>query len=213
MSTAPKYCLIFGPPGAGKGTHAPKICELLKLKHVSTGDMLREAGKNGTELGMQAKEKMDAGDLVDDALVIGIVEETMKSSENGFLFDGFPRTIPQAKALDAMLLKNNEKIDCIISLDVDYKLLEERILARGREDDTAEAFKERMNKFDNQTKPILAHYQGKVQILQAGVNGTREEAWTNVETAVNSYSTIPTKKKFMEENCGLCGFTSENSFF
>jgi len=124
--------IFLGPPGSGKGTQAPIIKEEYCLCHLSTGDMLREAVTKGTEMGKQAKAVMDAGKLVSDEIVIGIIEEALKAPEcaKGFILDGFPRTVPQAKKLDEILAKQGKKIDSVINLAVDDGVLVKRVTGR-----------------------------------------------------------------------------------
>ena len=127
-----KRTIFFGPPGAGKGTQAPKIKDEYCLCHLSTGDMLRDAVKAGTEMGKKAKAVMDAGKLVSDDIVAGIVAEAIKGDEcsHGFILDGFPRTVPQAKILDGLLTKMNISIDKVINLKIDDELLIKRVTGR-----------------------------------------------------------------------------------
>jgi adenylate kinase len=124
--------ILLGPPGAGKGTQAKKLYADFKIPQISTGDILREAARNGTELGKQAKPLMDAGKLVPDELVVGIVQERLKAPDcaGGFILDGFPRTIPQAEALDQALAKLGKKINAVVSLEVPEEKLVERISGR-----------------------------------------------------------------------------------
>lgn len=124
--------IFTGPPGAGKGTHAPKVVEAFGLKHLSTGDMLRDAVKQGTPLGVQAKAVMDAGELVDDRLVTGIVAEAISNPDcaKGFILDGFPRTKEQARILDELLEQRGAAIDAVINLDIEDDLLVQRITGR-----------------------------------------------------------------------------------
>ena len=127
-----KRTIFFGPPGAGKGTQAPKIKDEYCLCHLSTGDMLRDAVKAGTEMGKKAKAVMDAGKLVSDDIVAGIVAEAIKGDDcaHGFILDGFPRTVPQAKILDGLLKKMNISIDKVINLKIDDDLLIKRVTGR-----------------------------------------------------------------------------------
>jgi len=127
-----KRTIIFGPPGAGKGTQAPRMVEEYCLCHLSTGDMLREAVTSGSEMGKKAKSIMDAGKLVSDDVVVGIVGEAIKKPEcsKGFILDGFPRTVPQAKMLDALLSKDGVAIDRVINLEIPDSLLIERVTGR-----------------------------------------------------------------------------------
>lgn len=124
--------IFMGPPGAGKGTQSEKIIETYKIPHISTGDMFRAAIKNETALGLEAKSYMDAGKLVPDELTVGIVKERLLENdcENGFLFDGFPRTINQAIALDKILAEMDKKIDIVINIDVPFNVLLERLVSR-----------------------------------------------------------------------------------
>jgi len=126
----PQHLIIFGPPGAGKGTHAPRICEQFNLKHLSTGDMLRAAVSKKTPLGLKAKSAMNAGKLVSDELVVGIVGDAIRELKTGFLLDGFPRTVDQAKALSDFLKTQGKTIDYVINLKVPEGVLEERICGR-----------------------------------------------------------------------------------
>ena len=123
---------FMGPPGAGKGTQAEKIIETYQIPHISTGDMFRKAIKDQTELGMEAKRYMDQGALVPDHVTIGIVKDRLSESDckSGFLLDGFPRTVDQAKALDEILTSLDSKIDYVINIDVDLNILKERLTGR-----------------------------------------------------------------------------------
>jgi adenylate kinase len=124
--------ILLGPPGAGKGTQAKKLVVDLKIPQISTGDILREAGRNGTELGRKAKPLMDAGKLVPDEIVIGIIADRLKAADaqQGFILDGFPRTVPQAEALEAMLAKMGKRIDRVLSIEVPEAVVVERISGR-----------------------------------------------------------------------------------
>jgi adenylate kinase len=165
--------VLFGPPGAGKGTQAKVITEQRGLPQLSTGDMLRAAIAAGTELGKKSKAIMDRGELVSDEVVVGIIGERYDQPDcaKGAVFDGFPRTIPQAEALDAMLVKRKKKIDLVIELKVDDKILldrvEQRIKQSGgttRSDDTPETLKARLGVYYKNTAPLLEYYkrQGKL---------------------------------------------------
>eukprot|EP00605_Chrysophyceae_sp_TOSAG23-4_P000132 GSChrysophyteH1.ASY1.ANO1.151.1 assembled CDS len=165
-----RHTIFVGPPGAGKGTQAPIIKEEYCLCHLSTGDMLREAVKNGTDMGKKAKAVMDAGKLVSDDIVIGIIEDALKAPEcaKGFILDGFPRTVPQAQALDRVLAKSGKKIDSVVNLAVDDQVLVKRVTGRlihaasgrsyNRGDDTEEKLVTRLAEYHSKTKPILDHY-------------------------------------------------------
>jgi adenylate kinase len=168
--------ILFGPPGAGKGTQAKLLQEKRGLPQLSTGDMLRAAIAAGTELGKKCKAIMDAGDLVSDDIVIGIIGDRYDQPDckNGAVFDGFPRTIPQAEALDAMLAKRGKKIDKVLELKVDDAALLARVEQRIREsggvaraDDNPETLKNRLEVYYKNTAPLLDYYrkQGKIVTL------------------------------------------------
>ena len=157
--------ILFGPPGAGKGTQAAKLGEAYRLMHVSTGDILRNEIARSTPLGVKVKSIIDRGELVSDEILIEILESVIENNRkvNGFIFDGFPRTIPQADALDRMLSERGERIAAVISLEVDDEELIRRLLNRaielGRSDDTEEVIRKRQEIYARQTKPLLDHYR------------------------------------------------------
>lgn len=162
--------VLFGPPGAGKGTQAKKLIDTYNLVHLSTGDLLRSEISNGTALGKQAKSIMDRGDLVSDEIVIGMIENKLNENPgaNGFIFDGFPRTTAQAKALDELLEKKNTGIRMMIALEVDNVELTRRLLVRGHEsgradDQNEDIIKNRIAEYNNKTAPLKNYYsnQGK----------------------------------------------------
>ncbi len=167
--------ILFGPPAAGKGTQAKRLTAERGYVQLSTGDMLRAARKSGSELGQRVAAIMDSGSLVSDAVVIALIEEALASNNTapGFIFDGFPRTVAQAEALDAMLAKHGKQIDRVIRLEVDSQQLMDRIAKRfadeGRADDNPEAYKVRLDAYFKQTAPLIPYYesQGKLQ----GVDG------------------------------------------
>ncbi len=158
--------ILFGPPGAGKGTQAIKISEKYGWIHVSTGDILRAEVNQGTPLGKKVKAVMEAGALVSDELLIEIMESVFRknSTAGGFVLDGFPRTLNQAKELDKMLIKLGTKVSLVLSLDVDEEELVKRLLKRaqeqGRKDDTEEVIKNRLIQYHQHTKPLIEYYKG-----------------------------------------------------
>jgi adenylate kinase len=161
--------VLFGPPGAGKGTQAARLVEKYGLAHLSTGDMLRAAVAAGTELGRRAKAIMERGDLVPDELVVGIVAERIEQPDcaRGFVLDGFPRTIAQAEALERMLAEKGRKLDAVIELAVDEDALLRRIESRiaqtggARSDDNVETLKRRLAVYRQQTAPLLDWYRAR----------------------------------------------------
>jgi adenylate kinase len=166
--------VLFGPPGAGKGTQSEKLIEKYHLNHISTGDLFRKHLGEGTDLGKEARNYMDQGRLVPDEVVIGMVGEKIKSSKdvNGFIFDGFPRTVAQAEALDDLLEKYGMAISGMISLDVPEDILKERIRERGKtsgrtDDQDEEKIKTRIQVYLDETLPVADYYkrQGKLSII------------------------------------------------
>jgi len=159
--------VIFGAPGSGKGTQSDKIIEQYKLFHISTGDVLRDHIKRGTDLGKTAKGYIDQGQLVPDELIIDILaqvlDENKDKASEGVIFDGFPRTIPQAEALERLLADRGTKVDAVVGLEVPEDELIKRILLRGkmsgRSDDNEETARKRLETYHNQTSPLKAYYQ------------------------------------------------------
>lgn len=165
--------IFFGPPGAGKGTQAKRLEETRALKQLSTGDMLRAEIAASTAIGLDAKSYMDKGELVPDAVLVSMIEHCIRQPDcaKGFILDGFPRTIPQAIALDAMLAKNGTPLDAVIEFQVDEDELFARVRRRAEEslaktgevrsDDNEEVLKKRLDVYKAQTMPVLAYYQDK----------------------------------------------------
>ena len=173
-----KYYILFGPPGAGKGTHAGAVAQKYNLKHISTGELLRAEIAAGTELGRQAKTLIDAGSLVPDSVVEGMIEsafDTIKGVD-GFLLDGFPRNLTQARDLDAILEKRGESVTGVVSLMIEDETIRKRIAHRaaieGRADDASEAtINNRIQTYHAQTEPLIAYYKEAGKYYEADVNG------------------------------------------
>lgn len=165
--------ILFGPPAAGKGTQAARLKEAHKIAHLSTGDMLRAAIAAGTEVGRRAKAIMDKGDLVPDEVVIGIIGDRIKAADcaNGFILDGFPRTVNQARALDELLKGRGLGVDVVVVVEVDESALVKRVENRASEakakgqpvraDDDPETFKKRLAVYKAETAPVLPYYDAQ----------------------------------------------------
>lgn len=173
--------ILLGPPGAGKGTQAQRLQETYGLVQLSTGDMLRAAVKAGTEVGKKAEAIMARGDLVPDEVVVGIISDRIEQpdAKKGYILDGFPRNVAQAEALDKMLAGKGTKLDAVVELEVDDKILLGRIENRAaqtaggpRADDNAEALAKRLKVYHEQTAPLVAYY--KKQGALKGVDGMKD---------------------------------------
>lgn len=156
--------LIFlGPPGAGKGTQAQILAQLCSIPHISTGDILRTAVAEKTELGEKAKSFMDRGELVPDALMLDLVRDRLKhlSGGAGWILDGFPRTVVQAEFLDELLDDIQQPLTCVVNLDVPDEVLVTRLVARGRSDDNEAVIRNRLQVYRDQTSPLIHYYKSR----------------------------------------------------
>lgn len=173
--------VFLGPPGAGKGTQAKLVSERLQLAHISTGDMLRQAVSEGTALGKQVKEVMDRGQLVSDDLIVKLIEERIQRSDcvHGYILDGFPRTVKQAEALEAMFERAKGKLDAVVLFELTEQDLLSRLShrrsAEARADDDAETQKERLRIYQEQTAPLIDYYRKKNMLLSVNATGSIEE--------------------------------------
>ena len=184
--------ILLGPPGAGKGTQAAFIKEKFNIAHISTGDMLREAVKNETSLGLTAKAIMARGDYVPDDLLLEIINERVGQDDckNGFILDGYPRNEVQAKSLDTILSKSNNSIDGILQIDVDFSVLEKRIEGRAqdnnseiREDDNLQVMKKRLKVYIDQTEPLISYYSNHKNFIV--INGMNEISKVSEDIKIN----------------------------
>ncbi len=182
-----KYFILFGPPGAGKGTQASSMVEKYNLRHISTGELLRKEIAAGSELGLKAKSLIDAGALVPDEVVEGMIESEFKTVKgvNGFLLDGFPRTVAQAEALDAMLAKTAEEVTGVVSIMIPDEMIKERIKHRasieGRADDANdETISNRIRTYHDKTEPLVGYYSGKGKYHEIDGTGTIEEVRSKI---------------------------------
>lgn len=185
--------ILFGPPGSGKGTQSERLISKYGLKHLSTGDLLRSEITAQTELGLKAKSFMDAGQLVPDAVVIGMVDAAISANKgvNGFLFDGFPRTRAQAEALDALLKSHATEIHVVLALDVPEEELIQRMIGRaktsGRSDDAdPEVQKKRIAVYRNETLAVADHYKMFNKVVHLKGLGTIEEIFSSLCMEIDS---------------------------
>lgn len=210
--------ILFGPPGVGKGTQAKILSENLQIVHIASGDILRAAISNGTELGKKAKSYMDHGELVPDDVVIGIIESRLKEpdAKNGFILDGFPRTLPQAGALDKVFQKAGISVDKVVSMEVDKDVLLKRLTMRRvcrncgaifnlsvdktvdskcpkcggqlyqRDDDREETILRRFDVYQKQTRPVKDYYAGKKLLVEVGGIGEISEVTERLNDAIRA---------------------------
>ena len=182
--------ILFGPPAAGKGTQAKRLVSERGMVQLSTGDMLRAAISSGSDLGQRVKGIMERGELVSDAIVIHLIEEVLPAAEagGGAIFDGFPRTIHQAEALDDMLARLGKRIDRVLRLRVDDQALIARVAKRfaeeGRHDDNPDAFKIRLEHYNAQTAPLLPHYMAQGKLVELDGMDSIESVARQIDSAL-----------------------------
>jgi adenylate kinase len=179
--------VFFGPPGAGKGTQSEWLTAYLSIPHLSTGDMLRASVEQGTELGQAAQSYIGAGKLVPDELVVQIVGQRLDQEDcrGGFLLDGFPRTVQQAEALDALLKARGEPLDMVLKLIVPEDVLRQRLLQRGRADDTRDVIQNRLQIFHAESTSLLKRYQDKSLVREVDGSGTPEEVTQRIKALID----------------------------
>lgn len=184
--------ILFGPPAAGKGTQAKRLVDQRGMVQLSTGDMLRAAIASGSDLGHRCQAIMSRGELVSDDIVIALIEERLPEAEaaGGAIYDGFPRTVAQAEALDAMLAKRGSQIDRVVRLKVDETALLERISRRyadqGRADDNPETFRVRLGAYNAQTAPLLPYYQTRGKLIEVDGMGSVEAVASAIDGALDT---------------------------
>ena len=162
--------VLLGAPGSGKGTQADAIVARYNITHISTGDLLRAEVAAGSDLGLQAKSIMESGGLVSDEIVLGMIRSRLSQQDtsNGFLLDGFPRTLAQAEALDTLLSEIGQSLNGVLLFKVDYDEIMTRLLSRGRADDNETTIRKRLEVYDSQTAPLIDYYQqrGKLRSVE-----------------------------------------------
>ncbi|WP_298126515.1 adenylate kinase [Brevundimonas sp.] len=182
--------ILFGPPAAGKGTQAKRLVEQRGMVQLSTGDMLRAAIASGSELGQRVKAIMERGDLVTDEVVIALIEERLPETQaaGGAIFDGFPRTVPQARALDDMMAWSANRIDVVVRLKVDDDSLLARVAKRfeeqGRTDDNPDSFKVRLDAYNRNTAPLLPYYEGQGKLVEVDGMGSIDAVAQAIDAAL-----------------------------
>jgi adenylate kinase len=175
---------LLGPPGAGKGTQAAKLAEKLQIPHLSTGELFRENIGNGTKLGLEAKRYLDAGDLVPSELTNELVDDRLNNPDtsDGFILDGYPRSVGQAEALHDMLERRGTQLDAVVEFRVAEDELFERLRARGRADDTDDVIRNRMNVYRDETAPLIEYYRDELKTVDAV--GTVDEVFARALQAL-----------------------------
>jgi len=184
------YIVFIGPPGAGKGTQAQKVTEYLGTAHLSTGDFLRSLKDDNTPLGEQARKYLDAGDLLPDSAVSGVVFKHLMMAEcsQGCLLDGFPRTIAQAELLDEFLIKQRTPLDLVLKLKVDEQELLQRLNGRGRGDDGPNTVKKRLQVYARETRPLLEYYRKRNLLHSIDGHGTPDEVFIRIQQCIDASS-------------------------
>ena len=178
--------VLLGAPGSGKGTQSAKLVERYGVPQVSTGDLLRNAVAEQTELGQKAKAAMDAGELVSDDIVVGMMRErlTQADTENGFILDGFPRSAAQAEALDELLAELDRPLQAVVHLQVDNEEIVGRLMARGRSDDNEDTIRNRLSVFAEQTAPLAEYYRKQGLLKEVYGMGEVDEIFARIEAAL-----------------------------
>ena len=178
--------IFFGPPGAGKGTQAVAVANLLQVPHISTGDLFRAAVSAQSALGLKAQSYLDQGELVPDDVVVDMIQErlTEDDTQSGWILDGFPRTLAQAQALDTLLAHLGQAYDRVVNLEVPDAVLVERMLSRGRNDDTETVIRRRLQVYQDQTAPLIDYYRDRKRLVDIDGHTTVDEVTTRIKTAV-----------------------------
>ncbi len=183
--------VLLGPPGSGKGTQAARLKDYLEVPHISTGDLLRAEVAAGSKLGLEAKEVMARGELVSDAILLGMLEDRFSRADtaNGFILDGYPRNLAQADALGKLLARIGQKFDAAVQLDVPTELLVERIAGRakaeGRADDSPESVRTRLQVYNDQTAPVIDYYRQQGELTVINGVGELDDVFARIIEAIS----------------------------
>lgn len=184
-----KNIVLFGPPGAGKGTHANLLAEKYNMLHLSTGDMLRTEVAAKTPLGQRIQDIMERGDLVGDDLVCRLMEQATSNARQGLIIDGFPRTVAQAQVLEYIFSQNKRRIDAVIAIDLPreelVRRIHERALISNRTDDNEETIRHRLEEYDAKTYPVLEYYRGSGMLVSVDGNGEISETFARICQALD----------------------------
>lgn len=188
--------VLLGAPGSGKGTQAARLKEFLQVPHISTGDLLRGEVAAGSKLGLEAKEVMARGELVSDAILLGMLEDRLQREDcrNGFVLDGYPRNLAQADALDTLLARIKQPMDYAVQLEVPTDLLIDRIAGRaaaeGRSDDNPESVRKRLQVYDSQTAPVIEFYRQNGQLNVVDGVGELDEVFNRILSAIDQEAKV-----------------------
>ncbi|MDU0371649.1 adenylate kinase [Hymenobacter endophyticus] len=192
--------VLFGPPGAGKGTQSQKLIARYNLVHLSTGDLLRAQISQGTELGLRAKKLMDEGLLVPDEVVIGMIGSALKDNKqaSGFIFDGFPRTVPQAESLDRLLAEHETKVSCMVALEVAEEELVKRLLERGKtsgrpDDQNEDKIRKRVTVYNTETAQVAGYYANQQKFHALNGIGAIEDIFGQICTILDEHQPATTE--------------------
>jgi adenylate kinase len=189
--------VLLGAPGSGKGTQAARLKDELKLAHISTGDLLRAEVKAGSPLGLKAKAIMEAGQLVSDAILLGMLEDRLSHADvrGGFILDGYPRTLGQCEGLESLLKRIGQPLDCAVLLNVPEQMLLDRLAGRaqaeGRKDDTPETVRERLAVYQRQTSPVVDHFRELGALVEVDGVGAMDEVYVRMVAAIRGACESP----------------------